>query len=494
MTGWPSQPVIYEINTAVWLQERSRSSQRPLTLADIPPADWDLVTPAGIDAVWLMGVWERSPAGLDVATGASELQASWRDALPDLQPSDVIGSPYCVRRYQVDAAFGGPEALATARAALTARGVRLLLDYVPNHVAPDHPWTEEHPERFVRGVDSDLESDPAAWIKVGDQVLARGRDPYFPPWPDVVQLDAFSPSLRAATVDTLSGVADQCDGIRCDMAMLMTNDVFSRTWSARRGTAPSDDFWPTVITGLRRTHPDTVLLAEAYWDLEWELLQHGFDFCYDKRLYDRVVGVDPAATRTHLAADVRYQSRLLRFLENHDEPRLAERLGPDAQRAAAVAIATLPGATLWHDGQFEGRRVRPPVFLRRRPDEPVDYYLSNWYRSLLAAVDKSRVRQGRWRLLEASGWPDNQTCQNLLAWTWSGDGANRHVVVINLSGAPAEGRVPLGWPDLAGRQWDLTDLIAARRFQRDGDELDNPGLFVALGAWQFHLLRLSVAG
>jgi hypothetical protein len=323
-------------------------------------------------------------------------------------------------------------------------------------------------------------------------VLAHGRDPYFPPWPDVVQLDAFSPALRAATAQTLAGIADQCDGIRCDMAMLMINQVFAKTWGGRTGPEPAEEFWPTVIGELRTRHPETVLAAEAYWDMEWILQQQGFNFCYDKRLYDRIISEDASAVRGHLRADLGYQSRLLRFLENHDEPRIASRLPRDAERAAALAVAALPGATLWHDGQFEGLRVRPPVFLARRPDEPQDLDLARWYRRLLATVASHRVRQGAWQLLEASGWPDNQSCRNLVAWSWSGDdGGDRHVVVVNLSGDPAQGRIPLPWGDLPGRSWHLTDLLAERAFERDGVELADPGLFVALEPWRYHLLAMS---
>jgi Alpha amylase, catalytic domain len=492
MNGWPARPVIYEVNTAVWLDDRSRAAGRRLTLGDVPPADWASVTPTGTDAVWLMGVWERSPAGLAVANENAELQASFRQALPDVRPDDVIGSPYCVRRYVVDDAFGGPEALAQARKALADRGAKLVLDYVPNHVAPDHPWTTEHPERFVRGGPGDLETDPAAWTAVAGNILARGRDPYFPPWPDVVQLDAFSSGLRAATAETLADISDQCDGIRCDMAMLMTNDVFARTWGDRPGPVPAEEFWPTVIGLLRQRHPETVLIAEAYWDLEWELQQQGFDFCYDKKLYDRLLATDAPAVRGHLTADISYQSRLLRFLENHDEPRAAERMAPDAERAAAIVVATLPGATLWHEGQFEGRRVRPPVFLARRPDEPLDQDLASWYRTLVAAVGTSGMRQGDWRLLDVTGWPDNQSCANLLAWSWSwsGTGTGPFLVVVNLSGAPAQGRVLLGGPGLGARPWQFTDLLDGTGFVRDGAELQTIGLFVDLGPWHGHVLSL----
>ncbi len=498
MSGWPDVPVIYEVNTAVWLAELTRAAGQPVTLGGVPDSGWDAITPAGVDAVWLMGVWERSPAGLQLALANAELLESFREALPDVQRQDIIGSPYCVRRYVADARFGGPAGLAAARAALAARGVRLILDYVPNHVAPDHPWVTEHPEFFVQGGDDDVKSDPAGWLPVGGKVLAHGRDPYFPPWPDVVQLNAFAASARAATAQTLSDIAGQCDGIRCDMAMLMFNDVFAKTWGSRAGQRPDTEFWPAVIAELRARHPETVLIAEAYWDTEWELQQQGFSFCYDKRLYDRMLEQHPPAVRGHLMADLGYQSRLLRFLENHDEPRIAGKLPAGLARAAAVTIATLPGATLWHEGQFEGRQVRVPVFLDRRPDEQPDEELAAWYRILLYTVAGHAVRTGAWQLLQAEGWPDNQSGQNLVAWSWAhepvdADGIRWHLVVVNLSEAPAQAQIPLPWPDLAGRDWSLEDLLSKEVFTRAGAGLANPGLYVDLRPGQFYLLAVHQA-
>jgi hypothetical protein len=156
-----------------------------------------------------------------------------------------------------------------------------------------------------------------------------------------------------------------------------------------------------------------------------------------------------------------------------------------------VAIATLPGATLWHEGQFEGRRVRPPVFLSRRPDEPPDAALAGWYRRLLAAVASHQVRSGAWQLLEASGWPDNDSCRHLLAWSWSGAGAGPHLVVVNFSAEPAQGQVRLDRTDLRGHSWTLTDLIDGRVFERNGDELAGQGLFVDLPPWGCHLLAVT---
>ncbi|MEU6357119.1 alpha-amylase family glycosyl hydrolase [Streptomyces sp. NPDC047072] len=475
--------VIYEINTLVWLGELSRRYGRPVTLGEVPEEVWDSLVLPGIDTVWLMGVWERSPAGLRIALSNGELTASFRDALPDVTEADIAGSPYCVRNYVVDPALGGPEGLAAARARLAARGMRLILDYVPNHVAPDHPWLTERPDCLVRGSAEDLARAPGDFIEAGGGIYARGRDPYFPPWPDVVQLNAFSEELRTAAVETLVSIGDQADGVRCDMAMLLMNDIFGKTWGDRAGTAPAEDFWPYVIPRVRARHPDLLFVAEAYWDLEWALQQQGFDHCYDKRLYDRLLHEDADAVRAHLGADPFYQRGLVRFLENHDEPRAAAVFPADRERAAAVTVATLPGATLWHEGQFEGRRVRPPVFLNRRPQEPSDIALRDFYGRLLPAA--AAVRRGDWRPLTPVGWPDNDTHRALLAWTWTHPDA-RHLVVVNDSDHPAQARLSLPWDDLRGRRHRLTDLLDGKVYDRDGDELADSGLFVSLEPWGCH--------
>ena len=481
---------MYELNTAAWLHDVSARRGAATTLGDVPAGEWDAVTPPGVDAVWLMGLWRRSPAGVRLALDTPEQVASFHDVLPDLTDADVIGSAYCIADYEVDARFGGRAGLATARAALAERGVRLLADFVPNHVAPDHPWLREHPEYFVRGTTDDLSSDPKAFLAVGDTVIARGRDPYFPPWPDVAQLDAFDPGLRRAAADTLVDLGNQVDGVRCDMAMLLLNRVFARTWGERVGPAPDGEYWTEVIGAVRAAHPDFLFAAEAYWDMEWDLQQLGFDHCYDKRLYDRLVHEGPAAVRDHVGAGPDYQRRLVRFIENHDEPRAASTFAPAAERAAAVTVATLPGATLWHEGEFEGWTVRLPVFLGRRPAEPADEDLRAFHLRLVAAA--AQVRQGDWRRCEASGWPEDRSSDQLVTWCWS-DGPHHALVVVNLADAPAAGMVHLPWPDLGGRTWSLVDLLSGDRFERDGDQTVGDGLFVQLPAWGTHLLSWSPA-
>ena len=459
-------------------------------MAKVPESAWDAIAELGIDVVWLMGVWERSPAGIAVSMRNKGLLEDFHRALPDFTASDNVGSPYCVRNYVVDSHLGGPEGLAIARQELARRNLGLILDFVPNHVAPDHPWVTNHPEYFIRGDYDDLAHEPGAFVAVGGHVYACGRDPYFPAWPDVLQLNAFHDGLRAEISATVESIADQCDGVRCDMAMLMLNDIFQRTWGTRTGARPVKEYWPELIGKVGTVHPNFLFMAEAYWDLEWELQQQGFNFCYDKKLYDRLEHGSVESIRLHLCADLTYQERLVRFIENHDEPRAAAGFSLEKARAAAVIATTLPGAVLLHEGQFDGRKVRLPVFLGRRPNELVDQQLAAFYTHLLKLCRHERFREGTWSLCERSGWPENPSWQNILSWCWVKDGQYT-LVVVNFSVEDAQARIHLPWNDPAGRTWRLDDQLSGETYDRDGDELRAAGLYVDLRPWAFHLFRLQ---
>lgn len=488
MKPWPKHPVIYEINTWVWLAELAQKYKSSIDLGSVPQAEWNAIAAGGFDAVWFMGVWERSPAGISIANQNENLLADFRRALPDFRPEDNVGSPYCIRRYVVDQHLGGTAGLAVARKELAKRGMRLILDFVPNHVAPDHPWAKEHPEYFIQGSPDDLSNDPASYLQIDKLVYACGRDPFFPAWPDVLQLNAFQPGLRAAAVETVLDIAAQCDGVRCDMAMLLVNSVFERTWGARSGTEPTTEYWLDLIRTAKRRYHNFLFIAEAYWDMEWELQQLGFDFCYDKRLYDRLEHGGAENVRLHLCADVGYQEKLLRFIENHDEPRAAATFSPARERAAAVVTSTLMGARLFHEGQFEGRKVRLPVFLGRRPTESVDPDVQQFYRELLLAINKPIFREGQWNLCERTGWPDNQSFQNIVAWCWSKKD-ERYLIVVNLSDSPAQAMIRVDWDDLTGQIWYLTEMLSTATYRRCGDELLSSGLFVDLAPWSYHLFE-----
>ena len=487
-SGWRRFPSAYEINTWVWLSELSHKYGKRVTLSNVPAAEWDAIAALEFDSVWLMGVWERSPAGIAIANTNKGLLDNFRNALPDFRPEDNIGSPYCVRRYIVDAYLGGNEGLASARRELQQRGLNLILDFVPNHVAPDHPWVQEHPEYFVHGSAQERENDPSSYLECCGSVFACGRDPFFPAWPDVLQVNAFAPELRRAAIDTVATMAEQCDGIRCDMAMLLLNSVFERTWGARAGKRLSSEYWSDLISAVKTQHPAFLFIAESYWDLEWELQKLGFDFCYDKKLYDRLEHETAENVRLHLCADLVYQKRLLRFIENHDEPRAASVFNPLKERALAITSATLPGMKLFHEGQFEGRKIRLPVFLGRRPSEENRADLHAFYIQLMGIIGRDVFHEGEWSLCARSGWPDNRSFENLVAWTWTLSD-ERYLVVVNLSDISAQGRIQVPWVKTTSGTVHLLDECSENMYERNEAEMISPGLYVDLEPWKYHLFR-----
>ncbi|HET9386185.1 MAG TPA: alpha-amylase family glycosyl hydrolase [Gemmatimonadales bacterium] len=324
MSGWPDHPLLYEINTWPWLRELSAAIGQDITLADVPQSELERIGALGFDGVWLMGVWERSPRSREIASSVTGLVSEYQRALPDFTAADVVGSPYAIHRYEVDATFGGPEALAVLRERLRERGLRLILDFVPNHLAIDHGWVVEHPNRFVRAGADRLASEPQNYftreIDGVPRIFAHGRDPHYNGWTDTVQLDYRTCETRGAMRELLAWTAEHCDGVRCDMAMLVIRDVFVGTWGGEFDP-PNADFWSEAIATVKAKHPGFLVMGEVYWDLEYRLQQLGFDYTYDKRLYDRLVDADAESLRAHLRGGLEFQRRLTRFIENHDERR-----------------------------------------------------------------------------------------------------------------------------------------------------------------------------
>jgi glycosidase len=487
----PRYPSLYQINTRPWLTSLSRRLGRTVTLDDIPDAELDHLADLGFDWVWFRSVWGTGPAGLQVSRSHPEWRKEFEVTLLDLRDEDIVGSGFAITGYTAHPALGGDEALARLRGRLRDRGVRLMLDFVPNHTALDHPWVEDHPEYYVLGAELDLARAPRNYIWVkrrgGDRLLALGRDPYFPGWPDALQLNYGNPATQEAMLAELLRIAGQCDGVRCDMAMLVLPDVFERTWGIS-----SRPFWPEAIRRVRERAPDFCFMAEVYWDLEWTLQQQGFDYTYDKRLYDRLRDRHARPVREHLRAGLDYQARLARFLENHDEPRAAATFPRGVHEAAAVVTYLSPGLRFFQEGQFHGRTKRISPHLGREPDELVDVELREFYDQLMAVLRSPVVREGRWQLLEClAAWDGNWTRDGFISYAWHGPDGERWLVVANYADNQGQCYVRLPFDDLGGRTWRLEDRIGGATYDRDGDGLQKQGLFLDLGAWNYHIFEIK---
>lgn len=477
-------PSLYQVNTRVWLTELSRELGRPATLDDIPDAELDRLAEIGFDWIWFLSVWQTGPAGQRISRTNPEWRKEFQETLPDLCEEDIPGSGFAITGYSVHKALGGDRALARLRERLRLRSLRLLLDFVPNHTGLDHPWVEEHPEHYIPGTELDLARTPQnyTWAKRkrGDLLLAHGRDPFFPGWPDTLQLNYGNPATQEAMIGELGKIAGQCDGVRCDMAMLVLPDVFQRTW----GIA-AEPFWPKATQRVRARVPDFCFMAEVYWDLEWTLQQQGFDYTYDKRLYDRLREGHARPVREHLLAGLDYQDRMARFLENHDEPRAAAAFRPGIHEAAAVITFLAPGLRFFHQGQFEGRTKRISPHLCRAPCEPLDPAIQEFYQRLLALLREPVVRQGKWQLVECvPAWEGNWTWDCFVAFAWQGPGEERLLVAVNYAPNQSQCRVRLPFGNLAGAAWRLRDQMSPAVYDRDGNDLQSHGLFLDMAPWQ----------
>ena len=482
-------PQLLELNAFFFISRMSKKYGRHLTLMTVPAAEWKLFTKQGFDYLWLMGVWTRSPGSVAHAAKEPGLCRAYDLILPDWTREDVTGSPYAIYGYELDPYLGKPEELLQLKMKLNGLGLGLVLDFVPNHLAFDHPWTLEHPELFVSCRPETLRAHPEwSFITADGKKIAHGRDPYFAPWIDTAQINFWSPKAREAWLTELLKIAKIADGVRCDMAMLAMNDVFQKVWGEHIAeTRPFTEFWEEVIPEVKKITPGFIFIAEVYWDMDWPLQQIGFDFTYDKRLYDRMFFDSAISVGEHLNAEPVYRDKCLRFIENHDEERATVTFGKQKSRAAGIIAATVPGLRFFYDGQLEGLRIRTPVHLRREPQEPVDPVAVEIYRRLLRYIKDPTTHDGEWTLLETRpAWEKNETHRAILVWLW-GYGQDWKLVVVNYSIIRAQASVRL--PEFLGRKYfiQFRDVLTDKLCDRTGEELSKKGLYVDLQPWQAHL-------
>ena len=485
-------PSLYQVNTRVWLTSLSQTLGRPAQLDDIPDAELDRLAKMGFDWIWFLSVWQIGPAAQAVSRANPEWRREFLETLPDLKDEDIAGSGFAIQNYTVHRDLGGDPALARLRQRLQKRGLKLMLDFVPNHMAPDHPWVEDHPEYFVAGTEDLLAQEPQNYIRVrqkkGDLILAYGRDPYFSGWPDTLQLDYGNPRLQEAMINELRRISGQCDGVRCDMAMLILPDVFERTWGRR-----PELFWPRATETVREQYPDFCFMAEVYWDLEWTLQQQGFDYTYDKRLYDRLREGHARPVREHFFAGLDYQNKLARFLENHDEPRASAAFEPRVHRAAAVITYVIPGLRFFHQGQLEGRKKRISPHLVRAPEESPDKEIEAFYDNLLAILRKPVVKSGEWQWLACQpAWDGNGSWDAFVAHSWRGSDGEWMLIAVNYAPHASQCYITLLFPEIRNRSVRLKDSLSSACYIREGNELLERGLYLDLPPWSYHVFDLKI--
>lgn len=489
-----NNPQLYQINTVAWLFELSQRWCQPITLSEVPLAEWRKLKELGTDFVWLMGVWRRSQYGRCIYRNLPDTVPVLNSVLPGWSEEDIIGSSYSIDGYEPDPLIGNWQDIDQARAKLNQLGIGLILDFIPNHTGPDHPWVSEHPEYYVQGSQEDYQKNPGAFFLMechGETLyLAQGKDPYYLPWADTVQLNYFNPEARRTNIAELEKIAQHCDGVRCDMAMLMLNEIFCKNWAwANKNPTyklPATEFWTEAISQV----PDLIWIAEAYWDTERALQELGFDYIYDKVLYDRLRWGSAYDVYLYLTADTDFQMKLLRFIENHDELRSTEAFGRDRAEAAATVVATTPGMKLYHHGQLDGKRRKLILQLRRVRDEIPDNVTRAFYARLLTITNQDIFHNGIWKLKEILPVGLDNSFRNLIAYLWR-SATQMKLIAVNLSPDFAQCRISLEHEVDADRNYRLIDELNDQSYERRGKDMVHPGLHIILGGYRAHIFDVS---
>lgn len=477
MSSAVKYPLVYEINTRVWLRELSQKTQKQITLANVPLSEFHKWRDLNFNAIWLMGVWSQSPKGRQLGLENSGYRSEYAPALPDWTPDDIASSPYSIVNYEVAIDLGGQSGLEKFRSQLAEYDIKLILDFVPNHTALDHPWVETSPDFYIHAPAEVYKQAPGNYYSPKEGLyLTCARDPYFPPWIDALQLNYANPGVHDAMIAELKKIAEQCDGVRCDMAILQLKDIYNQIWQSISGEM-SGEFWDRAITEVRRKYPQFLFIAEAYWNKEWELQQLGFDFTYDKRFYDWLCIGDIDSLKNHLLSDWSFQEKLVRFIENHDERRAADVLQKNHKVAALVTL-TAPGMHLVHEGQLEGAKIKQPIRLLRRQQEPVDLCVQTFYERVLRIMRQTPISRGTFHLLDLEG---SHTSQVIGFERRNGVKSRLLTTIANFGEHPAEISFKTDGFDMT-ESYEHIEIVSTEKFSSPQFDLWPGGITVRLRA------------
>lgn len=488
-----NNPRILEINTRLWLKKKNFNS-----LSQIPDWQIDEWKDLGFDFIWLMGIWKTNKDIISKYCFEPELVSSYTAALKDWKTEDVIGSPYSIDSYEINPELGTEKDLNNLKSRLNKKGIRLILDFVSNHLSVGSVHLKENKDIFLSADEYLFRNDPYTFFISPyntKEYFAHGRDPLFPPWKDTVQINFYSVKAREFLIDTLHKISGLCDGVRCDMAMLSLNNIFYNTWIGaikKYGyEKPKNEFWSEAISSIKARNKDFVFIAEAYWDLEWHLQQLGFDFTYDKRLLDRLASGDIRSIKDHLHAEMDYQKKSVRFIENHDEDRAVYKFGKDKSLAAGTVISTIKGMILYFDGQFEGKKIKLPVQLGREPFEKEDDRIKTYYYKLLRITKDEIFRKGEWTLLDPLPAGNSDfTFENFFTWQWKYE--NRLcIVAINYSNTTSRCRLKFELPQ-DKIIIHLNDILNTVSYERSAEEIDERGLYIELKPFCSHIFSINL--
>ena len=417
---WMPRTVMLAKSTYVWLDQLSRQFSRNIYRLDhIPDEELDVLARRGFNALWLIGLWERSRASQQIKQMCGN--------------PDAVASAYSLMDYNIAEDLGGLDAYNNLKDRAAKRGIRLASDMVPNHMGIDSRWVVEHPDWFLslpyspypsyRFEGPDVSNDSSVEIKIEDHYFDRtdaavvfrrrdkwsndtrfvyhGNDGTSFPWNDTAQLNYLKPEVREGVIQTILHVARMFPIIRFDAAMTLTKLHYQRLWFPQPGTggaipsraehgmtkeefdrAMPAEFWRELVDRVAAEVPGTLLLAEAFWLLEGFFVRTlGMHRVYNSAFMNMMRDEENANYRSVIKNTLEFDPEVLKryvnFMNNPDERTAVDQFGKgDKYFGVCTLMATFPGLPMFGHGQIEGYSEKYGMeFRRARKVEDPDPWL-----------------------------------------------------------------------------------------------------------------------
>lgn len=428
-----------------------------------------------------MGIWMPSPMSQKIASSHSGLLSEYRKALPDFHERDIIGSPYAIYDYEPNPLLcDGWDELKAFRDKIHSYGKKLVLDFVPNHMACDTKYLETHPECFLKASELIKEHDKFLY---NNTFFAHGKDPYFDGWSDTVQFDFSHPNTIQLHQSFLEKISECADIVRCDMAMLPLHSVFLKTHG--KNALP---YWEILIPALNKKN--LIFWGEVYWNLEYDLQTIGFEGTYDKILYDRFKSKNTEEIIGHLSADLGFQEKSIRFLENHDEPRAFAVFGEESISLFAL-LSFLPGKILYYEGQEVGKKLKQPVQLGREHKEENILSVSIAYDRMFKRVNNRKGKSLFLKKHAYSSYDESPSKMHIVSISTQ-DHDFFEIMIFNPNHKWISGRVLLSEENIRNLSdvKMIHDLVSGQEFEFKFQETIQQGLYFHLKPFSTQWLKV----
>ena len=407
---------LYQINIRNFLKE-----QKVVNILQIPIAFWESLEINGIDSIWLMGVWQICLASKEKA----ELQTYDLDELKYTK-NDIVGSCFAIEDYIFDVNIGNSQDFLRLKQILNNLGIKLILDFIPNHFGMSSSLIFDYPEIFLESQELVVGSSFEFMTKFGKKYFYHGKDPHFDSWNDTVQIDYSKKATHDFMTKKLENVAKYCDGVRCDMTMLVLPEVFSKTWNIDfdEENIKNTCFWQEVVPVMKKQKAeigeDFIFLAEVYWDLEKAMLDFGFDFVYNKKLLDNL----KKKQYQEVINSIQLPNGIL-FLENHDEDRSSKIFDNNILKLCFVLLCFCPNLQFFQHGQWQLQTIRVPiqVCIPEISPQQVNNKTRVFYDKILQYTAKNI-------LLDNFVYVLSQLEERLIAITWQNQVSKTKIVLV----------------------------------------------------------------